>query len=1037
MQVTKKFCVVWMLLFCAVETLQASVVFTEYVEGSGHNKALELTNFGQDIIDLADIKVGLYHNGRAWHDGPSATITLSGELLPRASFVVANRQGEAALTQRADYLTHLSFNGDDALVMTMDEQVLDVFGQVGVDPGQFWKNGTVQSKDLTLRRMDFIDHGGTHPEAAFDIGQQWVAIARDQFKGLGCSGEQDCVVPPASDCSGNHHVTIAEIQGTGARSPLVPVDKNQSDVAYSTQGIVTAVLSDLTRGFFIQDSQKATEGSSGLFVYTPSDLVESIHVGDTVCVHGRVKEFMGLTEIVLESFQNQGRIHPAISPVPLDLHQTSADTLTEQLERYEGMLVELPKESKGWVVSRSFGFDFKRRRDNLLLARHTPLLIPTQIYPALTPQASALRVQNDQRQLVVETDPKARQGKIPWFPDFHPQTGYLRVSDQVYGLQGVLSQYGQWQLIAQNQIMPSQVVSDGRQQAPTLQHDGDVRVASFNVYNFFTSPFSGKQNPTRSNRGAQTRDEFTLQRQKLVAAIHAMDADIVGLMELENNGFSSGSSLQSLVTALNQQQPDVSKRYQVAQWSGGFIGTDAITNGIIYRSSIVQARGALEILDLPRQQVRVDGRDFNKTQRPAVIQEFLVLGKNELLTVAVNHLKSKGSPCYEDYPDELTGDTLDGQGRCNEFRVSAAVVLGEALKDREGSVLIIGDMNAYAEEDPLLVLTDQLYRTQGRKILTSAHTYLGDELLYVSGQEVKRGYPFKDVFSNLPQSATYSFEGEQGRLDTILANARAMPLIVDRDIWSINSAESPLFGYSSKYSGALEKSPDMFRSSDHDPALVVLDFSQKPPALVAFKESVVRVHPDAKDVRIWLERKALQLDQALVVAIKTPWNTRTLRWAPGETRSKFIQLLTPKQETTLKVVAINGEMTTDIIETEIQLDLTVKSVIEFRQAHMQADEGYLKLAIPIVRRGDVSQASRVSVAFTSESGRVPLNYMPLTRHVRWKAWDPNEKIVYVHILRDWFGFFDFDIEVSLHDAQNAEIGSIDTTVVHIANTDLR
>ncbi|MDX7813426.1 hypothetical protein, partial [Aeromonas caviae] len=68
------------------------------------------------------------------------------------------------------------------------------------------------------------------------------------------------------------------------------------------------------------------------------------------------------------------------------------------------------------------------------------------------------------------------------------------------------------------------------------------------------------------------------------------------------------------------------------------------------------------------------------------------------------HLKSKGSACFEDYPDYASADPLDGQGHCNALRVSAAKVLGEHLKDLAGDLLLIGDMNAYGMEDPIRVL---------------------------------------------------------------------------------------------------------------------------------------------------------------------------------------------------------------------------------------------------------------------------------------------------------------------------------------------
>ena len=191
----------------------------------------------------------------------------------------------------------------------------------------------------------------------------------------------------------------------------------------------------------------------------------------------------------------------------------------------------------------------------------------------------------------------------------------------------------------------------------------------------------------------------------------ALDADILGLMELENNGFEEGSSIQTLVSALNQAQSNPEKYYKALEVEGRvFVGDDAITNGIIYRPSVVSKDGRAEVFSLPRQSITVKGKSFNKTQRPALIQTFKLKDYDKQLTVAVNHFKSKGSACYEDYPDELSGPTLDGQGRCNELRVAAAVALGDHLSAVKHDVLIMGDLNAYA--DPILVLTDTLAKTE-------------------------------------------------------------------------------------------------------------------------------------------------------------------------------------------------------------------------------------------------------------------------------------------------------------------------------------
>ncbi|MCV5343033.1 hypothetical protein OFC87_39505, partial [Escherichia coli] len=72
---------------------------------------------------------------------------------------------------------------------------------------------------------------------------------------------------------------------------------------------------------------------------------------------------------------------------------------------------------------------------------------------------------------------------------------------------------------------------------------------------------SGHENPTGQNRGATNLDEFLIQQAKIVAAMNKMDADVIGLMEVENNGFGDGSAIKNLVDALNAEIDDAEDHY--------------------------------------------------------------------------------------------------------------------------------------------------------------------------------------------------------------------------------------------------------------------------------------------------------------------------------------------------------------------------------------------------------------------------------------------------------------------------------------------
>ena len=52
--------------------------------------------------------------------------------------------------------------------------------------------------------------------------------------------------------------------------------------------------------------------------------------------------------------------------------------------------------------------------------------------------------------------------------------------------------------------------------------------------------------------------------------------------------------------------------------------------------------------------------------------------------------------------------------------MSAAKVLGEAVSKLPGQVLLVGDFNSYAKEDPIRVLTDYNPATSERKIVSAS-----------------------------------------------------------------------------------------------------------------------------------------------------------------------------------------------------------------------------------------------------------------------------------------------------------------------------
>ena len=304
---------------------------------------------------------------------------------------------------------------------------------------------------------------------------------------------------------------------------------------------------------------------------------------------------------------------------------------------------------------------------------------------------------------------------------------------------------------------------------------GSLRIAAFNVLNYFT---------TLDSRGANNAAEFTRQRDKIFAALARIDADVVGLIEIENNG----TALDDLVDGLNQF---IGQPLYVALQTG-VIGTDEIAVAFIYKSSSVTPMGDFAVLDAP---AFVDPAGSGTPRnRPALAQTFMDNSSGGVVTAVVNHFKSKGSECG-------AGDDNPEQGNCNLTRTLAAQVLLDWLAtDPTGSggdnVLIIGDLNSYDNEQPIALITSAFV----------------DLLRLFHGET----------------AYTYVFDGQLGYLDYALASAGLVDEVTGATAWHINSDEPDLIDYDTTFKRDAQDAifaPDQFRSSDHDPVIVGLSLT--------------------------------------------------------------------------------------------------------------------------------------------------------------------------------------------------------------------
>lgn len=520
----------------------------------------------------------------------------------------------------------------------------------------------------------------------------------------------------------------------------------------------------------------------------------------------------------------------------------NSENLAKTLEQYKDKKVKIDFDSD-LVVTQPFAFDFVTRSDKMVLSWQRPLIISTQLFKYPSVQEAGYRAQNHSNKLYIETQEKTRNKGIPYYPAFEPYTHYMRVGDRVSGLFGTLKHDGfVYRLILDNHVVLSARnflhVKD-RQSPPVKQHESHVRIVSFNLQNYFVSatPINGDLNPqciTREdantargcNRGAKNEKEFLLQQRKLIAALMALDADLIGVTELENNGFGDKSAISFLIKALNENILDIQNKYQFIEvpatelYLRKYLGDGPITVGILYRPSKVELIGDAVVLEMPVQIAEPweDGKYYYASQRDSLAQTFRI--GNTAFNFIVSHFKSKRPNCIEDNEDPYGTKTIGG---CNNLRVASAQVLGDFVARQSHPTLLVGDLNAYAQEDPIRLLTSSRTAPDLEVITAESMQLSGKKVL--SAQKITSGFNLVN-FMDPSVDLSYNYSGQLGTLDYILGSQTLAHHAVKSYVWNINSHESSKFSYIEKFSQGIPKSIDAVRSSDHDPLVVDFDFSR-------------------------------------------------------------------------------------------------------------------------------------------------------------------------------------------------------------------
>ncbi len=715
------------------------------------------------------------------------TVEVVADVTPATPIAMSASSGKVALSRAAVPLTGTAPSGGT---------LVDIVSYGSANATEGTPAGGLSATTAALRRNGGCDDSNDN-SADFSVAAPAPRNAGTPARLCDGSGGGDGGTTPPPMAA-----AIYTIQGAGTTSPL-------AGKTVVTTGVVTRRNSN---GFFVQDAVGDNDPatSDGLFVFTGSTAYPAVAVGNLVEVTGTVTEFntgaagnavtaaRPVTQLSNVTGVVQRGSGYSIAPVVVTL----PEAVDDELERHEGMLVTL---TGPFTIAQNF---FQGRYGQLTLAVGGRLETPTNRYRP-GPQAQALADLNSRRRIVLD-DGSSLQNPNP--------TPYLgadtlpRAGDLAGSITGVIdyglatssnADAGDYKI--HPTVAPVFSTANPRSAAPATV-GGNVTVASFNVLNYFTTFTDGRTADGRSGqgcslgtsvsaancRGANSLAEFQRQQAKIVAAMAAIPADVFGLMEIQNNG---NVAAQNLADALNARVGAGS--YAVAALPAASTGTDAIRVALLYRPARLSPVAAPVS----------DADPVNN--RPTLAQTFAA-ANGERFTVFVNHFKSKGScPSAGDADAAGNTDAGDGQGCWNAQRLQQAQRLRSFVAQQQAAagasdVLLIGDFNAYAQEDPIHALTASGFVDQ-------------------SGRFESFGY-------------SYVFDGAAGRLDHAITGGNLSGRITGVTHWHINADETALADYNQEFkapaicNGALcpadPYAPTPYRSSDHDPVLVGIDLTK-------------------------------------------------------------------------------------------------------------------------------------------------------------------------------------------------------------------
>lgn len=579
---------------------------------------------------------------------------------------------------------------------------------------------------------------------------------------------------------------INRIQGAGMQA---------QQGTYNIEGIVTGVFPFTSpRGFYVQEEDMDDDTnaltSEGIFVVSDSN----VNIGDKLKILGDVYEGS------LAPSYNQATILPLkivlqskSNPLPTATSISLPLKNRQDLEKYEAMLVRLADTLTVTDNSNLGKYGEITLSQGGLVYQATQIADPNDFLPSGTKAYGKTNVasidsiitNNDLRSILLDDGRSSSMSILPYINSDNT----LRVGSTIDSLWGIMAYAFDQYRVQPTAMSHVKINYQNRPPVPNIGSTANIKIASFNVLNYFNGDGLGAGFPT--SRGAHSIAEFARQRDKIIKAIIEMDADVVGLIEIENDGTGSLSAIQNLANGINAYLGAGTYSFVKDGDTSQYFNTDEITCGILFKTLNVDTLGSAMI--------SADAV-FN---RPALAQTFRVRSSDSVFNFIINHFKAKGCTSSKG----LDKDQADGQSCYNETRRRQADALTRFIntevipKSGTTKVLSMGDYNAYFEEDPL----DSL-RSAGFTILSTRESY------------------------------SYLYQGQVGSLDNAFATNTLLPFVTGIEKWNINSVEPPYLGYEDDIDEGGSDQTNFWsflysdipaRSSDHDPVIVGLQLGEK------------------------------------------------------------------------------------------------------------------------------------------------------------------------------------------------------------------